>query len=121
MILLGYQNECILAKDDIVGFLEQQKVIELDIKRASLLIAQYESGQRSSKQVLSLWRKQEDLRTIGPKFAVLVSLFAFKPNGGKREAEDARGGSDSFGTGGHSQQSRHAERIRCTIMVRLID
>ena len=121
MILSGYQNDCSFTKDDLIGLLEQEKVIKLDITRANLLIAHYESGRRTSKEVLALWRKHEKLRTIGGRYAVLVSLFAFKPTPARKAKDDdehhrARCGT---GTGAFTPQKRDAEKIKCTILVKI--
>ena len=127
-LLLGYQNECILAKDDMIGLMEQREVVQMDIKRANCLIASFDCGQMSSHQVLNKWRKQEAMRTIGEKYAILVSLFAFTPKkrkarrqGGTASDGEPEGYEKGRGTGGHqSSSAQGGEKIRCTLMFKVI-
>ena len=99
----------------MVGILQNQAVLELDVRKANCLISQYDDGMKSCKQVLAKWRKVERMRPCGDKLAVLVSLFAFVPK--KRDgarADDSSSGSRGTGSNGRG----NLERIRVTLLIK---
>ena len=79
----GYSNSLPLSLEDLYGLLKNWPKLERDIKRGQLMISLWERKKRKAKTAIDIIYRTCAIRSCGPKYATVVSLYPYQSRTGK--------------------------------------